>query len=154
MPCFFAWQTALRETLPEDAATIVPWDAADTAARVHPLLTDAAAAAEHVARIRAASASLTWDATAAKALDVYELAVRSPARTVARLAGGAGSSAVVAARLEGHPIDSLNLPEDVYRALRALTVRPRLRRLLYGLLKATYTVGHLIRRRRLPERVV
>lgn len=153
-PCFFAWNTALRETLPEEAATIVQWDAAATAARVNAVLTDDDVAAALVASVRAAAVPLTWDATAAKVIDVYELAARSPDRTVVRLADDAGSPAALGARLSGQPLDALDLPVDVYRAVRALATHPRLRGPLFAVLRFTYVLGHLLRHGRLPERIV
>jgi hypothetical protein len=153
-PCFYAWNTALRETLPEEAATIVQWDASATAARVNPILVDPTAAAELVEQIRAASVSLTWDATAQKVIDVYELAARSPDRTVVRLADDAGSPATLGARLAGESLDAVDLPEDIYRAIRALTTHPKLRRPMFAILRFAYVFGHLVRHGRPPERIV
>lgn len=153
-PCFFAWHTALQETLPEDAATIVAWDASATADRLNAVLTDPDAAAALVTQIRAAAVPLTWDSTAAKVLDVYELAARSPARTVVRLADDRGSPAAFGAQLAGQPLEALDLPDDVYRAARALSTHPRLRRPLFAVLKFTYVLGHLMRHGRRPEPIV
>ena len=113
-----------------------------------------AAAAALVERIRGAGASLTWDTTAAKVIDVYELAARSPDRTIVRLADDAGSPAALGARLAGEPLDALDLPDDVFRAMRALATHPRLRRPLFAVLRFTYVLGHLIRHGRPPEPIV
>ena len=43
-PCLFAHVSALRDTLPADAATLVPWDAARSAQRVIDVLRDPARA--------------------------------------------------------------------------------------------------------------
>jgi GT2 family glycosyltransferase/glycosyltransferase involved in cell wall biosynthesis len=153
-PCFFAWHTALCETLPEAAATIVPWDAEATARRIMPLITDRDAASAQIELITAAAHRLTWDETAAKVLDVYDLAVRAPDRTIVRIADDVGSPAGVGARLSGRSVSALDLPEDVYRAFRALASRPPLRAPLYGMLRTTYRVGHLLRHRRTPEKIV
>ena len=153
-PCFYAWHSAMQETLPESAGTIVQWNASATAERVAGVLADPAAAAGLVDAVAASARSLTWDSTAAKVVDVYEQAVRAPDRTVVSLAEDIGSPAALGTRLAGRPLNSLDLPEDTYRAFRALTARPRLRRPLFASLRAIYVVGHLVRNRRLPERIV
>jgi hypothetical protein len=150
-PCFYPWQTALRETLPEGAATIEPWDARVSAERIRGAMEDPAPV---VAAINDAASKLTWDDTASRVVDVYEQAVRSPSRTVVQLANDVGSPAELGARLSGRQLQTVDLPEDVYRSLRALTVRPRLRALLFGALRALYLAGHFARHRRLPERIV
>jgi glycosyltransferase involved in cell wall biosynthesis len=153
-PCFYAWHTAMRETLPEHAATIEPWNARATAGRIGRVLADPAAATTLVDAVADSARTLTWDATATKVIDVYEQAVRRPSRTVVSLADDVGSAAALGARLEGRPLEALDLPEDTYRALRALMARPALRGTLYAALRAVYVVGHLVRNGRLPERIV
>ena len=150
-PCFYPWQTALRETLPESAATIEPWDARVTAERIMQAIANPEPI---VAAINTAAAGLTWDDTAMRVVEVYEQAVRAPGRTVVQLAADVGSPAALGARLTGRQLNTVDLPEDVYRALRAITARRALRRLLFVLLRALYFIGHLIRNRRLPERIV
>jgi GT2 family glycosyltransferase/glycosyltransferase involved in cell wall biosynthesis len=149
-PCVYGWHTALCETLPEHAATIVPWDAAATAARVHELLVDPVRAQENVAVIAAAARALTWDATAQRVLAVYDRAVHAPDRTAVTLAVDVGSPAALGARLAGRSIDRLDLPEDVYRAFRALVARPRLRRVFFAMLRAIHLTGYFVRHRRRP----
>jgi glycosyltransferase involved in cell wall biosynthesis len=153
-PCFYAWHTAMQETLPESAATIEQWNAAATSARIAKVLSDPAAAAGLVDAVAASARTLTWDATAAKVVDVYEQAVRAPDRTVVNLADDVGSPAALAARLAGRPLNSLDLPEDAYRAFRALASRPMLRRPLFAILHGIYVLGHVVKHRRLPERIV
>lgn len=150
-PCFYPWQTALRETLPEGAATIEPWDARITAERIMQAMADPEPI---VTAINAAGSALTWDDTAKRVVDVYEQAVRAPGQTVVQLAEDVGSPAALGARLTGRELNTLHLPEDAYRALRALTVRPWLRALLFGTLRTVYVAGHLLRNRRLPEKIV
>jgi hypothetical protein len=94
------------------------------------------------------------EAIAAKVVDVYEQAVRAPDRTVVNLADDVGSPAALAARLAGRPLNSLDLPEDAYRAFRALASRPMLRRPLFAILHGIYVLGHVVKHRRLPERIV
>ena len=77
-PCIYASQTSLAETLPPTTATIVPWDAAATADRVIRVLVDKTERRVVVEAIRASAARFTWDATAAKLMDVYKRTVISP----------------------------------------------------------------------------
>ena len=81
--CFYAPVSALAELLPQEAATLVPWDPAASAAAVGHVLADSRHAAEIVGRIREAGRGLTWSATAQAALGAYEAAVRSPAPPLA-----------------------------------------------------------------------
>jgi GT2 family glycosyltransferase/glycosyltransferase involved in cell wall biosynthesis len=150
-PCFYAWQTALRETLPESAATIEPWDARVSAERIRSAMADPALV---VAAINEAAAKLNWDDTATRVIDVYEQAIRSPSRTAVQLADDVGSPAQLGARLSGRDLRTVDLPEDIYRSLRALTVRPRLRSVLFTGLRTLYVAGHVVRNRRLPEKIV
>jgi len=84
-PCLIAPVSALRDTLASRHALLVPWDARASAARVAPVLTEAAARVELVAAIDAAGAPLTWEATAAGLAAAYRDAVRLPAPPTARL---------------------------------------------------------------------
>ncbi len=85
-PCLFASQTALAEILPAELATLVPWDARQSAERVNGLLSNPEAVADHVLATRRAGARFTWESTAESLLDVYRAAAASPAREAARLA--------------------------------------------------------------------
>ena len=85
-PCLFASQTALAELLPRELATIVPWDAAESAERVGRLLAREDAMQEQVLAIRRAAGPLTWQSTAESLLDVYFSAAASPSREASRMA--------------------------------------------------------------------
>lgn len=85
-PCLFASQTALAELLPPELATLVPWDAQESAARVDALLSQPEAMREHVLAIRRAAEPLTWQSTAEALLDVYFATAASPAREAAVMA--------------------------------------------------------------------
>ncbi|HEX4483918.1 MAG TPA: glycosyltransferase [Solirubrobacteraceae bacterium] len=85
-PCLFASQTALAELLPSDLATLVAWNARESAERVAGLLASPDAIAEHVRAIRRAAGPLTWQSTAESLIDVYFAAAASPAREAARMA--------------------------------------------------------------------
>jgi hypothetical protein len=78
-PCLFAHVSALRDVLPAETATLVPWDPAASADRVLPVITEPQRAAALVEAIRAAAEPLTWDRCAGALLDVYEEALRLPA---------------------------------------------------------------------------
>lgn len=81
-PCIFAPVASLRE-LALEAATIVPWDVAETAAAAHVVLSDPARARELVEAIREASTDLTWDRTGPALIATYDEALASavtPAR--------------------------------------------------------------------------
>src|SRR5262249_27261927 len=127
-PCFYAWQTSLRELLPAEGARLVAWDPDASADLVFPALHPGSAAAAGVLRlVREAAAGLTWDRTAQLVVDAYELAVREP-RT---LAAGVASDST-------RRLDELALPDDVYRAFLAVATRPMLRRIFFGLLKLVH----------------
>ena len=145
-PCLWAPQASLGDVLPRDVAALVPWDAAASADAAIAVLRDEARAREIVEAVREAGSRLTWDATAAALLEVYDDAVRLPAREAALLAraqmitqsaywglrhdiGDTGMALV-------GPGDPL-LPADAQRTLAALLRRkatrgPVLRMLLRG----------------------
>jgi glycosyltransferase involved in cell wall biosynthesis len=84
-PCLFAPVSSLRDTLPAEAALLVPWDAAASAARSSDVLRGGPAAETHVATLRAAATRLTWAATGDALVAAYRDAVRLPAPRAARL---------------------------------------------------------------------
>lgn len=75
-PCVFAAQTSLAELAGEEA-TLVPWDAAASAAAVAPLLQDGAARYAHLAALRRLAAP-AWSDVADDLLAVYETAAGGP----------------------------------------------------------------------------
>jgi len=154
--CFWAPQASLTEVLPADAAVLVPWDAAASAAAVIGVLRDERASAALVERVATAGRALTWDDAAVKLIDAYDRVVLSPARL-------AGVTAAENARLEverdewelrywdlrnqvgptgmalvgpdGH------LPETAQRALAGLARRRATRKPLLSALTALHRVG-------------
>ncbi|HLM50742.1 MAG TPA: glycosyltransferase [Solirubrobacteraceae bacterium] len=158
VPALFALSASLAETLPERVATLVPWDAAASAPRVAPLLTDARARAEHVEAVRAAARSLTWERAAGALADVYEDALRAPFRAAQAVAGerfdqekaiphfrGEAETAWEAYRSLREDVGDAGmslvgpegtLPADVRGALVAVTARRWPRRLLFAALRA------------------
>jgi glycosyltransferase involved in cell wall biosynthesis len=85
-PCLFAHVSALRETLPAAAATIVPWDPVRSAENAAGVLRDPARARELVDLVKHAAAGLSWDATAERVLQTYAAAAESRAPSMARVA--------------------------------------------------------------------
>lgn len=83
VPCIFAAVTSLVE-LAGEAATLLPWDAKASAARVLPLLIDGAARDAHLATLAQLHAP-TWDEVAQQLLAIYELAATGPPSIAASL---------------------------------------------------------------------
>jgi glycosyltransferase involved in cell wall biosynthesis len=147
VPCVWAPGTSLRELLPDNAAEIVPWDEGRSAERALALMRDEAARQRNVAAIRSAAQSLTWDATAAELLELYEATADAPARTSnaldipgARTQGVLGEDAM---RLVG---PGGELPPDVHRPLLALATHPRIAAPVFGALKLGYRASYRLRR--------
>ena len=84
-PCLVAHVSALRDTVPEALARLVPWNAVASAQRCIGVLTDAQQRGELVDGLREAAAALTWDATAAGLVQAYHAALALPAPPAARL---------------------------------------------------------------------
>jgi glycosyltransferase involved in cell wall biosynthesis len=76
LPCLFAAQASLSELAPE-AATLVPWDARASAQAVLPLLSEAPARDEHLAKLRSHSVP-DWGEVARALHAVYEQALTAP----------------------------------------------------------------------------
>jgi glycosyltransferase involved in cell wall biosynthesis len=81
LPCLFASQASLEEVA-GGAATLIPWDAAASAAAVLPLLSDGRARDSHLAELRALSIP-SWDDVARQLTAVYEHALAAPASEAA-----------------------------------------------------------------------
>ncbi len=162
MPCLFAPQSSLAETAPEGTATIVPWDAGTErrsgayAARATRQLAHATCAT-----LADAASGLTWRAAADSMVEIYGEAAQAPVRDAATLSRDAvererrltAAHQDVVQMLIGERehaqrmYDELNaevgsgpsligphgsLPEDLQRALLALSAHPSLSRPLYG----------------------
>jgi glycosyltransferase involved in cell wall biosynthesis len=150
-PALVAPVSALAELLGPELAALVPWDARASARRALPLLTDPAEARRHVQAVREAGATLTWDATAAALLEVYDRALASPARAAATAAMESLAAEARRAHWEGTYWalrDEIGptgfalvgsdgaLDEEAQRALVALARRPLTRRAVLGALRA------------------
>jgi glycosyltransferase involved in cell wall biosynthesis len=175
VPCVFAAQSSLAEAAPGGVATIVPWDPAESAAATHALITDPDVRTRHVRALAAAGRALTWAATATAMVDVYREAAVAPVRDAATLRRDAvdreqqltAAHKTVVRRLIGERehaqgmYDELNaevgsglsligprgaLPENVQRALLALSARRALSRPLYGALAYAFLAGRALNR--------
>lgn len=169
VPCLFAAQSSLAEVAPDGTAGIVPWNPSLSAARCRPLLEDGQERTELVATLAGAARELTWQQAATKTLAVYREAALAPVRSAAVLSRDAVAErgelteahrAVVERLIDERRhaqgmYDQLNarvgwglvligpqgaLPEDVQRALLALTARPWLGRPLYLILSGVFRV--------------
>jgi GT2 family glycosyltransferase/glycosyltransferase involved in cell wall biosynthesis len=150
VPCFFAWQTSLREILPAEAARIVEWDPDASADRIAAAL-DGDGGAEIVRLVRSAAEGLTWDRTAELVLDAYEQAIREPRAPGAVLAADVGGPTDLALRVSTRSLEDVALPDDVYRAFLALATRPRLRRVFFATLRFVHGAGYFVRHGRLKR---
>ncbi len=176
VPCLYAAQSSLAEGAMGQAATIVPWDPAQSAAAAFPLLNDPQARARQVRLLADAARELTWERAAAATIEAYREAARAPMREATALSRDAIArerrlTAVhhkeVAQRLiderelvlndynrllaEVGPARGLigkegSLPLDLQRALLALSAHPALSRPLFGALSRSYVVARGIGR--------
>jgi glycosyltransferase involved in cell wall biosynthesis len=175
VPCVFAPQASLAEETPAGSASIVPWDAQASAAAANTLLTDARARDAHVQALARAARELTWTAAAAHTVEVYWQAALAPVRDAATLSRDAVQRErrlsveheLETARLTRERehaqrmYDELNaqvgfglgligpggsLPEDLQRALLALSARPALARPLFAALARAFTAVRALAR--------
>jgi glycosyltransferase involved in cell wall biosynthesis len=149
VPCMWAASTALRELLPESAATIVAWDAAATADRALALIRDRRARADNIHAVQVSAMGLRWDDTAKQLIRLYRAVCDEPSAPTAALERYEGvmqrGLSEDAMRLVGP--DGL-LPKDLERPLLALLGRPKLAAPLLGGMKAGYRASQLRRRAR------
>lgn len=152
-PCAWAPGTSLSELLPDYAAAIVPWNVEQSAARTLELLRSERARKQNIEAIRAAAAGLTWDASAARLLEVYEAACDAPPTYAGTLARQQSSAAAPlsedALRLVG---PGGALPAEVERPLLAVATHPRIGGPVFGALKLGYRISHRLRRARAHSR--
>jgi hypothetical protein len=80
IPCLYAPVTALRESAGAAAATLVPWDAAASAAAAAPLLRDGTDRAAHLDRLRLQTAQPIWGAVVDRLVNVYARSLAAPRR--------------------------------------------------------------------------
>ena len=149
VPCMWAAVTSMAEVLPRHAATeLVPWDPALSADRILALLVDEGTRTQAIAAIRLAASGFTWDAAAARLIEIYDETCDSPAtpgRGVEREDGFmAGLLSEDAMRLVG-PEGAL--PSDVERPLLALATHPQVGEPMFKAIRFGYRASYTWRRR-------
>lgn len=183
VPCLFAAQASLAEAAPPGTATIVPWDPLASAASAYQLLSDAQRREDHVQALATRARSFTWDAAARKMVEIYRQAAAAPVRDsatlstdlvtrearlsvqheeeVAQLLGEREHAKGMYDTLNAEVGDGLSLigphgalPEDVQRALLALSARPSLSRPLFAAVTGVFVFARTLARpvRRLLRR--
>jgi len=155
-PSLFASHTSLAEILPESAALLVPWDPVGSAKRVAPVLKAGTERDELLRAVRLAGARFTVRRSALGLAEVYEKALRTPAREKLLADAPRVREELLHARAELTELrtvveDPLNrglvgphaiLPPELRRAVLAIAARP-------GLLKTAHTayrMGRALRR--------
>ena len=175
VPCLFAAQSSLAEAAPPGTATILPWNPSASAAAAYPLLTDSEARRHHVETLAEAAKALTWNLAAERLVEIYREAASAPVREAGTLGRDAvqrevrltEAHEVVVKRLiseRAHAqgmYDELNaevgsglslvgphgaLPENLQRALLAISSRPGLARPLFGALARVFLVSRALGR--------
>jgi glycosyltransferase involved in cell wall biosynthesis/GT2 family glycosyltransferase len=136
----WAAHSSLAEVLPPDAAGIVAWDAAATAAGAAALIAEPPARAALVERVREAGRRFTWDATAAAMLEVYREAAAAPERLLPEPAETLPDLALSLVGPGGW------VPPEIQQALLAVSTRPALRRPVFGALRGGYEALYRARR--------
>jgi glycosyltransferase involved in cell wall biosynthesis len=171
VPCVFAPQSSLADAAPQGTATILPWDPAQSAAAAHLLLTDADLRKRHIQALAAAARELTWAAAATSMVEIYREAALAPVRAAATLSRdaierehdltaaheGVVETLIGERELVRHEFEALgpgrglvgtygSLPEDLQRALLALSSRPALSRPLFGGLARIFAAARALSR--------
>lgn len=175
VPCLFAAESSLAEGPIAKAATIVLGDPVQSAAAARPLLVDRDARGEHVRTLAEAARGLTWERAASAMVAIYREAACAPVRVAASLSRDAVAREreLAAAHREVvqmliderelvlHDYNELlaevgagrslvgprgSLPEDLQRALLALSAHPALGRPLYGLAVGVFRIARAIAR--------
>lgn len=165
VPCLYAAQASLAETVPAQTATLVPWDVAASASKVRALLDAGPERAAHVVALRAAAARYGWDATARALIGTYDDAIvaspndarRAPRERLAlagrllevqhlrelewqRYTEDLGSDALALVGPDGV------LERRDHRPMLALLSRPAARRPVVAVARAAYSLSRSLRR--------
>jgi glycosyltransferase involved in cell wall biosynthesis len=149
VPCLFAPQASLAETLPPETATLVPWSAAESSERVLALLAEGPERAAHIEAVKAAGLRLAGSEPAAqRLLDLYDEVTTAPRRAAAEVAADARACEAQLSRWIGLEENmgalvgpDAYLPPDAQRALLGLATRPRTRRPMLAALRALYRLA-------------
>ena len=148
-PCLWAAVTSMAEVLPDRSdLQLVPWDPEASADRAAAMLTDTALRTQAIEAIRQAAGRFTWDAAAAKLIEIYDRACDSPAtpgRGVERQHGFmSGVLSEDAMALVG---PAGVLPADVERPLLALATHPQVGEPMFRAIKFGYRATYAWKRR-------
>lgn len=147
VPCLWAPGTSLSELLPDSAAGIVPWDPVASARAALELMRSEPARTVNLAAIRTAAAGLTWDASARRLVEIYELTCNRASTPVAAIEHRAGEMGPEisddAMRLVG---PNGALPTELQRPLLALATHPSLSAPLFAAVRLGYRLGYRLRR--------
>lgn len=175
VPCVFAALSSLAGAAPAGTATILPWDVEASAAAVYTLLSDKQARERHVQALASAARELTWAKAATSMIEIYREAAAAPPRTAAQLSRDASDSERVMSAAHQAAVDGLiaerelvlgdynrlveelgpgrgligpsgSMPEEVQRALLALSARPALSRALFSALSRVFMAARALAR--------
>lgn len=139
VPCLWSEGTSLSEILPDAAAGIVPWDPVLSASNALALMREDPARSQNLEAVRTAAATLSWDATAERLVEVYHQACDEPASPVGTLERSEGlmspDVSEDALRLIG---PGGALPRDLERPLLALATHPQIGTPVFRALRAGY----------------
>lgn len=149
-PCFFAWQTSLRDVLPESAATLIPWAPEASADQVAAALRSDERRSELVAAVSNAAEQLTWNRAAEAMLETYAVAVAAPNRDLASLADEGVPTTLEKLTSIRNP-EVLDIEPELYRALYALTTSRRTAGPFVHGVKMLYAAGYFAKHRRRPS---
>jgi hypothetical protein len=116
-PCLFASAASLREVLPPEAATLIPWDAAASADATLRILRDPEVRAELLERVRRAGERFSWGDTGERLVEVYRATLARPIRHEAMLARDAEALAADGAEIERKYVELLEGMNDDGRQL-------------------------------------
>jgi glycosyltransferase involved in cell wall biosynthesis len=163
VPCLFAAQASLAQVAPSGTAALIPWDVTQSAENVSALLGDSTLRERHIHALAHAARSLTWSAAATTLVEIYREAVIAPVRPAATLSRDATDRErridavheITVQKLEGErdrvqrsyealieevgPGRSLvgprgAMPDDLQRGMLALSHRPAVARVVFGVL--------------------
>jgi Family 4 Glycosyltransferase in conflict systems len=153
VPATWGPVTSMAEVLPaEQSAQLVPWSAEESADRLAALLGEPGVRARAVQSVRDTALDFTWEAAAAKLIDIYELVCDSPATPGRGVQRGRGFTSGVlsedAMRLVG---PGGLLPADVERPLLALATHPQIGQPMFRAIKLGYRAAYGWRRRVRPN---
>jgi glycosyltransferase involved in cell wall biosynthesis len=149
-PCFFTWHTSLQESLPETAATLVPWAPAPSADAVAEVLADPDRRHDLIEEITAVGERLTWNRAAEATLDLYAETVSSPPRELRVLADERIPTSLETLTTIRDP-EILDVDPRLYRALYALTTNRVTARPFVRGVSALYAAGYLTRHGHRPR---